>query len=156
MISVTPWNCFTRYLLAGGFIFVAGHGQYRLIHAALGNAPLRAGVAWALHFMLGTLWTHALHRHYTFRHVPQLPYGVSLARTCGAYMGIWVLSTLMMLALCDLGGCDAMVGWVLTTLTTALFNFVAMSRWSIRALPEGLVNGPDRSDPDRTHQERSP
>ena len=104
MVTVTPRDCFTRYLLAGGFIFVAGHGQYRLIHAALESAPLRAGVAWALHFMLGTWWTHALHRHYTFRHVPQLPYGVSLARTYGAYMGLWALSTLMMLSLCDLGG----------------------------------------------------
>ncbi|MBI5063685.1 MAG: GtrA family protein [Desulfatitalea sp.] len=155
MISVTPWDCLARYLLAGGFVFVAGHGQYRLIHAALENAPLRAGVAWALHFMLGTLWSHALHRHYTFRHVPQLPYGISLARTCGAYLSLWALSTLMMLALCDLGGHDPMAGWVLTTLTAAAFNFVVMSRWSIRALLKGSVNGPDGSDPDRTYQKRS-
>ena len=67
-------------------------------------------MAWALHFLLGTWWTYALHRHYTFRHVPQLPYGVSLARTYGAYMGLWALSSIMMLALCDLGGRDPMLG----------------------------------------------
>jgi hypothetical protein len=156
MIFVTQWNCFGRYLLAGGFVFAAGHGQYRLIHAALEGAPLRAGTAWAVHFMLGTLWTHALHRYYTFRHVAQLPYAASLARTYGAYLILGGMSTAMMLGLCDLGGRDAMLGWVVTTLTTALFNFMAMSRWSVCAPLEGSLDGPDRSDPDRTHQKRSP
>lgn len=160
MISVNPWDCFGRYLLAGGFIFVAGHGQYRLIYAVLEDAPLRAGVAWALHFMLGTVWTHALHRQFTFRHVPQLPYGASLARTFGAYLTLWGLSTLMMLALCDLGGRDTMMGWVLTTLAMAVFNFLVMSRWSVRAparqAVEGSVNEPIGYHADRAHQKRSP
>jgi hypothetical protein len=160
MMIATPWECFRRYVLAGGFIFVAGHGQYRLIHAALERMPMRAAVAWAIHFLLGTLWTHALHRCYTFRHVPQLPYGASLARTYGAYLTLGGLSTAMMLALCDLGGRDAMAGWGVTTLTTALGNFLVMSRWSIRApaqpAVDGSVNEAVGSHADRAHQKRSP
>lgn len=156
MMPVTRWQCFRRYLLAGAAIFVVGHGQYQVLYGALAGAPLRAGTAWAFHFILGTLWTHALHRGYTFRHVPQLPYWASLARTYGAYLSLGTMSTLMMLAICDVNGFDPVTGWVLTTLATAICNFRVMSRWSICTPLKGPMNALDRDHPDRPHEKRSP
>ncbi|KJS31933.1 MAG: hypothetical protein VR64_10515 [Desulfatitalea sp. BRH_c12] len=104
MIIGTSWHCLVRYLLAGGFVFTAGHGQYRLIYLLLAGAPSRASLAWALHFVLGTLWTHALHQGFAFRHGPRQPYWNSLARTSSAYLVLGAMSTTMMLVLCNLGG----------------------------------------------------
>jgi putative flippase GtrA len=156
MMPAAQWQCLRRYLLAGGAIFAVGYGQYQLLYAVLSGVQLRAGMAWAFHFILGTLWTHALHRGYTFRHVPQLTYWASLARTYGAYLSLGALSTLMMLAICDVNGFDPVAGWVLTTLTTAIGNFLVMSRWSICSPLKGPVNALDRAHSDRPHEKRSP
>jgi putative flippase GtrA len=135
MKLLNRWKNFMRYMMAGIVIFLLGHVQYCLIlhriNEILEWIPMQAGTAWALHFLLGTLWTHALHRTFTFRHEPKRPYWSSLARTCGACGVLWVFSTFIMVVICDIYGQKADVGWTITTVSLSIFNFVVMSRWSI-------------------------
>ena len=120
-----------RYLAAGMLIFMLGRLQYRLIRALLEWVPMQAASAWALHFILGTLWTHALHRKFTFARMPQLGYRASLTRTCAAYSILLALSTLSMFLICDMCGWHPVSGWMVTTLGLSLLNFLVMRRWSI-------------------------
>jgi putative flippase GtrA len=120
-----------RYVLSGSLVFVLGHIQYRLLYALLQGVPMCAGVTWILHFVIGTVWSHALHRGFTFYNEPQLPYFISLLRTCGLYAFVLLLSTAMMILLCDIGGIHALIGWMLATGISAICNFLIMSCWTI-------------------------
>ena len=93
-----------RYALSGSLIFILGHIQYRLLYSLFQGVPMCAGMAWGLHFIIGTVWSHALHRGFTFYNEPQLTYFISLFRTCGLYSFVLVISTIMMILLCDIGG----------------------------------------------------
>lgn len=120
-----------RYALSGSLIFILGHIQYRLLYSLFQEVPMCAGMAWGLHFIIGTVWSHALHRGFTFYNEPQLTYFISLFRTCGLYSFVLVISTIMMILLCDIGGIHPIIGWMLSTGLSAICNFLIMSRWTI-------------------------
>ena len=122
-----------RYALSGSFVFFIGHLQYLLLYAMMKGVPVRTGTAWGLHFIITTFWSHALHRSFTFRDQPQLPYLDSLVRTFGSYAFIMVLSTAMMVFLCDVKGINPLLGCFLETGFCAVCNFLIMSCWTICA-----------------------
>jgi putative flippase GtrA len=115
-----------RYICAGCVIFILGGVQYRAILALLPGGALQPALAWAIHFLIGSVWTHAVHRRYTFRHAARLPYAMSLARTLGVNAAMWATSTLLMGLLCDAGRVDVAVGWLITTGFTAVVNYCSM------------------------------
>jgi putative flippase GtrA len=120
-----------RYVLSGSLAFILGHIQYRCLYTLLQEVPMCAGIAWGLHFIIGTVWSHALHRGFTFRNTPQLPYFISLYRTYGLYVFVLSISTAMMILLCDIGGIHPLIGWTLVTGISAICNFLIMSCWTI-------------------------
>ncbi|MBD3180264.1 MAG: hypothetical protein GF417_12200 [Candidatus Latescibacteria bacterium] len=122
---------FLRYVMAGTVIFFLGMGQYQLLYTILPEIPYHATVAWILNFLLGTLWTHAIHRYYTFRESKRLSYFVSLLRTYIGYAGIQLIGSVMMLILVDIQGVNHLVGWSLTMLLVSLLNFLVMRHFSI-------------------------
>jgi putative flippase GtrA len=124
---------FTRYVLVGCVIFFLGMAQYRILYALIPASPYQASTTWVAHFLIGTVWTHAVHRHFTFRDSRRLPYFKSLLRTLVGYAAIHACGAAMMLLLCDIRGMHHMLGWVITTLVTALLNFAVMRRFSIVA-----------------------
>jgi putative flippase GtrA len=120
-----------RYALSGSLIFILGHVQYRLLYLFLHGLPMRAGMTWGLHFIIGTFWSHALHRVFTFKNEPQLPYFISILRTFSLYAFVLAISTAMMILLCDIGGLHPLIGWMLSTGLSAICNFLFMSCWTI-------------------------
>ena len=120
-----------RYALSGSLIFILGHIQYRLLYEFLYGLPMCAGMTWGLHFIIGTFWSHALHRGFTFKNKPQLPYCISILRTFGLYTFMLTISTTMMILLCDIGGLHPLIGWMLGTSLSAICNFLIMSHWTI-------------------------
>jgi putative flippase GtrA len=120
-----------RYALSGSLVFILGHVQYRLLYLFLCGLPMCAGMTWGVHFIIGTFWSHALHRGFTFKNERQLPYVISIFRTFGLYAFVLVVSTAMMILLCDIGSLHPFIGWMLGTSLSAICNFLIMSRWSI-------------------------
>lgn len=142
-----------RYLLAGTVIFIIGHIQYRLLYGLLEGVPMHAGTTWLIHFIIGTMWCHAVHRFFTFRGAPQLPYFHSLFLTYGLFALVLILSTLMMVLLCDIGCAPPWFGWLITTMLAAIFNFWFMSHWTICSLGKGYEDEPERTYLDCSNQE---
>lgn len=122
---------FLRYLLAGIIIFFVGMGQYECLHSLLPSGRWHAGGVWVVHFFIGTLWTHGIHRWFTFSGIPRLPYFLSIMRTYAAYSGILLIGSAMMFLLCDLGRVYHLTGWAVTTITTSALNFLAMRSFTI-------------------------
>jgi putative flippase GtrA len=137
-----------RYMLSGSLVFLLGLLQYRYLYLLLKKMPMRTGTAWGLHFIITTVRSHALHRGFTFRDQPQLPYLDSLIRTFGSYAFILVASTLMMILLCDVGRFYPLTGWILDTGFCAVCNFVIMSRWTICCTKKDDLNEIDSAHPD--------
>lgn len=127
-----------RYVVVGTLVFVLSGVQFRLIYRLFDGFLMQAGIGWCVHFIVGTAWSHCLHRMYTFRDAPQVPYFVSLVRTYGSYGVLLGISTAMMTGICDVGGYPVMLGWLLTTMVLAVCNFTLMSRWTICRVPEGI------------------
>ncbi len=113
---------------------------------------MQAAISWCVHFIVGTVWSHGLHRMYTFRNAPQVPYFASLVRTCVSYAVMLGISTAMMTGICDVAGYPVMLGWLLTTMVLAVGNFALMSRWTICRVSEEIGNEAKRSHLDRAHQ----
>jgi hypothetical protein len=138
MIRAEQYRYLKRYFVIGILVFVLGNLQFRLIYGLFDGFLMQAAISWCLHFIVGTAWSHGLHRMYTFRNAPQLSYFVSLARTYGSYGVLLGISTAMMTGICDVAGYPVMLGWLLTTMVLAVCNFTLMSRWTICRLPEGI------------------
>lgn len=120
-----------RYAFSGSLVFIFGHLQYRIFYTALKGACIRAGAAWGIHFIIATIWSHGLHRFFTFRHQSQVPYLESLFRTIGSNIFLLALSTLLMFLLCDVEGLSPLTGWIIGTALCAMCNFFIMIRWTI-------------------------
>lgn len=120
-----------RYMLAGVIIFFVGMGQYECLHSLLPSGRWHASGVWVVHFLIGTLWTHGIHRWFTFSGAPRVPYVPSIVRTYAAYSGILVAGSGMMFLLCDLSRVHHLTGWVVTTITTSSLNFLAMRSFTI-------------------------
>jgi hypothetical protein len=52
------------------------------------------------------------------------------------------ISTLLMVALCDLGGLSHMLGWLVNTLFLGAGNFFIMTHWSVYKAPKDKRNEP--------------
>ncbi len=122
---------FLRYMLVGGVIFLLGMGQYHLLYTIIPKTAYHASIIWVFNFLIGTLWTHAIHRYITFRGIRHIAYFVSLLRTYLGYAGIHLLGALMMLLMVDTGGMNHLAGWCMTTLVISTLNFIVMRYFSI-------------------------
>jgi len=100
--AVSYRACWFRYIFIGVFIFFAGLGQFHMLMIWAVPFSLPAGGVWCLHFVIGTLWTHAVHRWFTFRGTPHHPYLISLVRTYVAYLAGLPLEILLVYVFCDL------------------------------------------------------
>lgn len=122
---------FIRYLGIGGILFGLCGLQYRTIYGLVPDGPMQAGLAWAIHFLIGSVWTHAVHRWFTFRYTAHCPYGLSLMRTFSANAVLWMASTALMGVLCDTGWMTPAIGWWVTTPLTAMANYGLMRYFTI-------------------------
>jgi hypothetical protein len=118
-------------MLVGVVIFFLGLGQYHLLYTLIPETVYHAAVIWILNFLVGTLWTHAIHRHFTFKGSRRIAYFLSLLRTYIGYAGIHLLGSVMMLLLVDMGALNHLIGWCITTLVISTLNFVVMRHFSI-------------------------
>jgi putative flippase GtrA len=138
MSRIAPYCHIERYVIVGTLVFLLGSVQFWLIYGLFDGFLMHATISWCVHFIVGTVWSHGLHRKYTFRNAPQVPYFVSLVRTYGSYLVMLGISTAMMTGICDVGGYPVKLGWLLTTIVLAVCNFTLMSRWTICRAPEGI------------------
>ena len=118
-------------MLVGIVIFFLGLGQYHLLYSIIPETAYHATVIWILNFLAGTIWTHAIHRYFTFKGSKHIAYLVSLLRTYIGYAGIHLIGAVMMLLLVDMGGMNHLIGWCMTTLVISILNFVVMRYFSI-------------------------
>lgn len=118
-------------MLVGIVIFFLGMGQYHFLYSIIPKTVYHATVIWILNFLVGTLWTHAIHRFITFRGIKHIAYFLSLLRTYIGYAGIHLLGSAMMLLLVDMGGMNHLIGWCMTTLVISILNFIVMRYFSI-------------------------
>lgn len=141
MLSFNRRKSFERYLVAGSAIFVIGFTQYHFFYALTDAGKFHAGTTWAIHFIVGTIWSHAVHRRFTFRDETQHPYFRSLFLTFAVYVVMLAFSTALMILLCDIAGFHHMLGWGLTTVLTGVGNFLSMSRWTICCASRKIIHG---------------
>lgn len=112
-------------------IFCLAMAQYHLFYSIIPKTPYHAAVIWMLNYLVGTLWTHAIHRYVTFRGSRHIAYFASLLRTYIGYAGVNVLGSVMMLLIVDRGGVNHLIGWSATTLVISVLNFLVMRYFSI-------------------------
>ncbi len=131
-----------RYFLSGSVVFILGHLQYRMIYSLLADTTMRAGASWVVHFIAGTIWSHALHRCFTFQGAPQLPYLISLRRTFVSYLMVLVFSAILLILVCDVAGGDPIMGWGVGTVVSGACNFIILSRWTICGVQKESLHEP--------------
>ena len=114
-------------------LFILGIGQYNLLYTLIPKMPYHASIIWLLHFLVGTLWVHAIHQRFTFKGAKHVSYLTSLFRTYLGYAGTQMGGSIIMLLLCDLGGLHHLIGWTLTTSVTSVLNFIILRSFAIVA-----------------------
>lgn len=120
-----------RYQAAGGAIFVLGYLQYNGIYNLLPVSGFKAAAAWFLNYLIGTFWSHAIHRRFTFRSCSRIPYWQSLLKIYLSYAWIHLFGCAAICLLCDVAHLDPRPSWALVTILTSGFNFIALRHYSI-------------------------
>jgi hypothetical protein len=119
-----------RYMGIGIFIFLAGLFQFHLLARWTAFFSLSAAALWCMHFLIGTAWTHAIHRWFTFYRACRHPYLMSLFRTYAAY-GIGLPLEALFIHMLDGLAIHHLYSCALTMILTSIFNFFVISRYAI-------------------------
>lgn len=131
-VSAVSYGIFWfRYMFIGLFIFLAGLFQFHLLMRWTALFSLSAAAVWCLHYIIGTAWTHAIHRWFTFRGTHRHPYLVSLIRTYAVYVTGLPLEALFIFMLHDVLALHHVYACALTMILTSIFNFFMISRYAI-------------------------
>jgi len=103
-------------------LFVLYEVVYRLALVPRLNAPF----AWAVSYLLASVFTHGIHRRHTFRW--NTPYWRTLGRTTIVYATSLTATTLLDFGLV-VAGLHHRLAWVVTLLASGTANYVALRNW---------------------------
>lgn len=112
-----------RYVLAGGVAFLVDLGLLALFHQVFGWPTwLAAGLA----FVISFAFTYTIQRYFTFG--SQAPHGPALLKYA-ALVAFNTVATAAIVGLIDLTPAGWVVGKVVATLVTTVWNYFAYRYW---------------------------
>jgi putative flippase GtrA len=116
-------NTAVRYLLAGGLAFLVDLGLLALFHVVLGWPTwLAAGTA----FVVSFAFTYTIQRWFSFS--SQAPHGVAILKYT-ALVAFNTVATAVIVAFIDQIGAGWLVGKIVATAATTVWNYFAYRYW---------------------------